>query len=116
MENILLIEPKEEDQEAMTKLLKMQGYKVFVAKNVNEALCLLKSSYSHEIKSVILSDETINQVHLNFINWLRENHPKMKLVVTSCRTSDEILVKEKGLPFVLKPIRNIATISQVLNA
>lgn len=113
--NIILIEPKLRDREILPILLKFIGINAFVCENVDEAFTILESGQKIDISGVVLSNETLEKQYVNFAEWISKRHPDIKLVATTCRSSDEEICETHNISFVLKPITDINVIAKALS-
>lgn len=111
---ILLIESKQCDREILPILLKRVGFQTIVAENLNEAYILLGRSNPPDVDMIFLSSETVDKDYLNFMIWAKKYHPKVKIVVASCRPMDQKACEEFEALFIQKPITDIRILGQML--
>ncbi|EKE25759.1 MAG: hypothetical protein ACD_5C00041G0001 [uncultured bacterium] len=114
MISVLLIESKQCDREIFPILLGKMGFQLIVSKSPREAYVILKKVTASPIDTILVSTETIDNEYLDFINWAREFYPEIRIIATSCRTSDKKICETCDIPFVQKPITNILDLGQIL--
>jgi DNA-binding response OmpR family regulator len=78
--NILVVEDDAPTQSILTRLLKTRGYSVCTANNGHQAMAAtLQKNPKLALVDVISPDMS----NLDFLKWLRANHPKMRVIMLS---------------------------------
>lgn len=103
---VLLIEEKKCDREIFPILLRKIGFPSVVAESIDEAYSFLKSDLQNKPDIIVLSMETMTRECLDFIEWINNTYPEIKLLATSCRIEDEKSCGSLDANFVCKPITN----------
>ena len=78
--NILIVEDDPSSQSILTRLLKTRGYSVCTANNGHEAMAMT----ARKNPKLALVDVILPEVSgLDFLKWLRTNHPKIRVIMLS---------------------------------
>ncbi|MCH8312631.1 MAG: response regulator [Nitrospinae bacterium] len=78
--NILIVEDDPSSQSILTRLLKTRGYSVCTANNGHEAMAMT----ARKNPKLALVDVILPEVSgLDFLKWLRANHPKIRVIMLS---------------------------------
>ncbi|MCH7623614.1 MAG: response regulator [Nitrospinae bacterium] len=78
--NILIVEDDPSSQSILTRLLKTKGYSVCTANNGHEAMAMT----ARKNPKLALVDVILPEVSgLDFLKWLRANHPKIRVIMLS---------------------------------
>jgi len=77
---ILIVEDDPASQSILTRLLKTRGYTVCTANNGYEAM----AATARENPKLALVDAVLPEVNgLDFLKWLRANHPNIRVIMLS---------------------------------
>ena len=115
---ILLVEDSDGVREFAQLALTDNGYQVFSAVNVNEAVVLYQNEsgkFDLVITDVVLPDQS----GLELINILLSTNPKQKVLISSGYTDQKSQwpeIQEKGYPFLQKPYAYTDLLKTVRNA
>ncbi len=90
-ERILIVEDDPASQNILLRLLEAQGYSVVTANNGHEAM----AAASKEKPKLALVDVVLPEVNgMDFLRWIRINHPKTKVIILSVLESNSPAAQE----------------------
>ncbi|MFA5858886.1 MAG: PAS domain S-box protein [Elusimicrobiota bacterium] len=104
-ERILVVEDEEGISKMVKRFLSSNGYIVFIAKTVKEALEVYKTekgNFNLVISDVILPDKT----GLELVTQLLLDNPKLKIILSSGYLDDKSewkMIQKKGYKYIQKP-------------
>jgi len=104
-ETILVVEDDEEVRKLAVRILEKQGYRVFMAKQGNDALSLCEK-HDEPIHLIVTDVVMPGMSGRKLAERLKETHPEMKVLYMSGYTDNAIVhhgVLEPGIQFLQKP-------------
>ena len=91
LKNILIVEDGLASQSVLTRLLKTRGYSVCTANNSHEAMAMT----TRKNPKLALVDAILPEVSgLDFLKWLRSNHPKIRVIMLSAPEEQSTVADE----------------------
>lgn len=110
--NILIVEDDPASQSILTRLLKTRGYSVCTASNGHQAMALT----ARKNPKLALVDYVLPEVSgLDFLIWLRANHPGIRVIMLSVLEEESTVAHEARALGVYDYFRKPPDFSNLLN-
>ncbi len=110
--NILVVEDDPASQSILTRLLKTRGYSVCTASNGHQAM----AQTARKNPKLALVDIVLPEVSgLDFLKWLRSNHPNIRVIMLSVLAEESAVAHEARALGIYDYFRKPPDFSNLLN-
>jgi DNA-binding NtrC family response regulator len=111
---LLLVDDDENLLQGLVRALRQEPYKIFTARSVEEAVCVLKT----QSIGVIVTDELMpGHSGIEFLVWAAAHYPKIRRIILTGHPSAELAIRAINLgmvhQFFTKPCNEAELVSAI---